>query len=293
MKFAAIDIGTNATRLLIGEVDLSSPKGFIRKHSYVRIPLRLGVEVFDTGFISDQKLIEFKKSMQAFKLIAEIFEVKQLRICATSAMREAKNAEKVKKYIEEEVGISMEIISGQEEAELIFSTFSLINKDEENSFIVIDVGGGSTEISVFENGKRVEAKSFKIGTLRVLKNKVPKNCRKEIKTWIANNISETNNYKVFATGGNINKAQKLIDGDSVKPVSLKKLKALHKELEVLNVDERMNKYKLKPDRADTIVPALDIYIYIAKLLKIKKVAIPKIGLSDGMIYSMFLENSKN
>ncbi|MFA5573568.1 MAG: exopolyphosphatase [Brumimicrobium sp.] len=293
MKFAAIDIGTNATRLLIGEVDLNSPNGLIRKHLYLRIPLRLGIEVFDTGYISDKKLVHFTKAMEAFKLISETYEVKDFRVCATSAMREAKNADAVKKHIEKEVGIEMEIISGEEEAKIILSTFALLSEDDNANYVVIDVGGGSTEISVFEQGKRVNFASFNIGTLRLLKKKVAKNCRAELKEWIKENIDNNQKYKVYATGGNINKSQKILNGDSLKPSSLKKIKGLYKDLEPLSVKQRINKYNLRQDRADTIVPALEIYIYISKLLKAKKMFIPKIGLSDGMIYNMYLNYSEN
>ncbi|WP_107039733.1 Ppx/GppA phosphatase family protein [Brumimicrobium mesophilum] len=292
MKFGAIDIGTNATRLLIGEVDFNFTDGLVHKHSYIRIPLRLGVEVFDSGYISESKIIEFKKSMQAFKLVAEVFDVKDLRVCATSAMREAKNALEVKNYIDKEVGLNMEIISGHQEADIIFSTFSLLNKEENASYIVIDVGGGSTEISVFEKGEKINSESFNIGTVRMLKEKVSKQCWLDIKKWLNDNIDVSGEHKVFATGGNINKAHKLLKGQFMKPTSIKKIRKLRNELRKLSLNERINKFNLKPDRADTIVPALDIYLFIIKILKTKSITVPKVGLADGMIYTMYL-NSLN
>lgn len=293
MKFAAIDIGTNATRLLIGEVDFNFTDGLIHKHSYIRIPLRLGVEVFDSGFISDKKLIEFKKSMQAFKLVAEVFDVKDLRVCATSAMREASNALEVKKHIDKEVGLNMEIITGHQEADIIFSTFSLLNKEENASYIVIDVGGGSTEISVFEKGEKINSESFNIGTVRMFKEKVSKDIWLDIKNWMNENIDVSGDHQVFATGGNINKAHKLLKGQFMKPISVKRIRKLRNDLEKLSFEKRITKFNLKPDRADTIVPALDIYLFIIKILKTKSIIVPKVGLADGMIYNMYLDNTNN
>ena len=171
-KFAAIDIGTNAARLLIGEVEEEDDQHFVNKISYTRIPLRLGLEVFEKGKISNKKAGEFVKSIQAFKLISEVFDVKELRACATSAMREAENGKEIKKLIKKETGVDIEIIGGAEEAELILSTFFLLDSNIKNPFVVIDVGGGSTEISIFKKGEKVAAKSFSIGPIRLMKDKV-------------------------------------------------------------------------------------------------------------------------
>ena len=292
MKFAAIDIGTNATRLLIGEVDFEDPTAFIKKEAYIRVPLRLGEEVFESGFISKEKAVDFSKSMRAFKLIAEIFQVKDLRVCATSAMREAINAPEIKEYVEETTGLNMEIISGMEEAELIFSTFSLLQLDKQTSYIVIDVGGGSTEISVFENGERVASKSFRIGTLRLLKNKVSKDGWTEIQQWLIENVDITSKaHQIFATGGNINKTHKLLGGGFMEPISLRKLESLRDELNALDLSDRMSQFQLKADRADVIVPALDIYLFVLKVLGAQEIIVPKIGLVDGMIYNMYLKHT--
>lgn len=293
MKFAAIDIGTNAARLLIGEVENSGDQAFIKKHSYTRIPLRLGSEVFENGVISRAKAIDFMKSIHAFKLIAEIFDVKDMRICATSAMREARNKHEIKDFVEQHTGISIEIISGQEEANIIFSTFSILNIDENTAYIVVDVGGGSTEVSVFEKGERVAAKSFKIGTLRMLKKKTSKNIWKEMHSWLSEHVDLNSVHQIFATGGNINKAHKILGGKLMEPISIDRLQTLHDDLEPLSVLDRMNNYQLKPDRADVLVPALDIYLFILKKLKCEEIIVPKIGLSDGMIYDMYLKHTKN
>lgn len=292
MKFAAIDIGTNAARLLIGEVDSEAEHSYVKKLSYTRIPLRLGEEVFEDGMISKSKAIDFAKSMEAFRLIADIFKVKELRACATSAMREAKNAIEVKDYIEQETGIEIEVISGNEEAKLIFSTFFLLDIDKDVPFIVVDVGGGSTEVSVFENGRRVAAKSFKIGTLRLLKEKTNKNIWKQIRNWLSNHVDISTVHSIYATGGNINKAHKMLGATYMEPISLDELKDLRDDLNTLNLRERITRYQLKPDRADVIVPALDIYLYILNELSCNEIIVPKIGLSDGMIYNMHLKHTK-
>lgn len=288
MKFGAIDIGTNAARLLVGEVEIEDGHSFVKKLSYTRVPLRLGEEVFEDGKISKKKAEDFVKTIKAFKLISEIFDVKKLRAVATSAMREADNAEKIIDKIKDETGVEIEVISGDEEAELIFGTFFLLDFDKTKPFIVIDVGGGSTEVSVFESGERIASKSFEIGTLRLLKEKVNKNIWTDIHDWIALHVDLLSPHQIFGTGGNINKVHKILGAGHMESVSLKALKKLNTELSALSLAQRVDLYQLKPDRADVIVPALNIYIYILEELKSKKITVPKIGLSDGMIYKMHL-----
>ncbi|MCH2223685.1 MAG: exopolyphosphatase [Crocinitomicaceae bacterium] len=290
MRFAAIDIGTNAARLLVGEVTEFEGASFVKKVSYTRIPLRLGETVFGEGQITEKKRIEFAKSMKAFKLISEIFEVKQLRACATSAMREASNGELVRQQIAEETGVNIEIISGDEEAKLIFSTFFLLNIDKSVPFIVVDVGGGSTEVSVFEDGKRVGAKSFKVGTIRLLKKKTDPGIWKQIRNWLSEHVDLSELHQIYATGGNINKAHKILGGSYMKPLSVSALSDFRDQLSSLSLESRINMYQLKPDRADVLIPALDIYLYILKELDCSEIIVPKIGLSDGMIYSMYLDH---
>ncbi len=290
MKFAAIDIGTNAARLLIGEVSTEENITSIQKVSYSRIPLRLGEEVFEDGIISEKKLGNFIKGIRAFGLISEIFDVKSLRICATSAMREASNAEEVKNRILKETGYEIEIISGDEEAELIFGTFFLLDFDKLIPFIVVDVGGGSTEVSVFAKGERVASRSFSVGTLRLLKGKTDANIWSEIHNWLGTHVDLSAVHQIFATGGNINKAHKMLGAQHMDALSLNQLKELRDELEPLSIRQRIHRYQLKPDRADVLVPALDIYIYILKELDCHEIRVPKIGLSDGMIYKMYLDH---
>jgi len=284
-KYAAIDIGSNAARLLIGEIASDDGHPFVKKISYTRIPLRLGEEVFDSGKISAEKEMEFCKTIQAFKLISEIFQVNKLRACATSAMRDAENGKAVLAAIKEETGIAIEIISGDEEARLIFGTFALLDIASEKSYLVIDVGGGSTEINVFEHGERVAAKSFDVGTVRMLKGKVGKKEWQSIKDWIAENV-EANAHTVYATGGNINKIHKILGVKEKAAVKLEDMEQLYQDLEPLTINQRMDQFQLKPDRADVIVPALEIFRFCMRELDCKELFVPKIGLSDGMVYDM-------
>lgn len=293
MKFGAIDIGTNAARLLVGEVEHEGGHSFVKKISYTRVPLRLGEEVFEDGKISKKKTEDFVKTIQAFKLISEIFDVKQLRAVATSAMREATNSKKIIEKILEESGVEIEVISGDVEAELIFSTFLLLDFDKTLPFLVIDVGGGSTEVSVFESGERIASKSFEIGTIRLLKGKVKNDVWSNIHEWIAEHVDLNSSHKIFGTGGNINKVHKILGVGQMESVSLEKMKDLRDKLGSLTLIQREDEYQLKPDRADVILPALDIYIYILDELKSSQLIVPKIGLSDGMIYQMYLDSTKN
>lgn len=291
MRFGAIDIGTNAARLLIGEVVKEGDHSFVKKINYTRIPLRLGLEVFENGMISPGKAHEFIQAMQAFSLIAKMFAVQDIRACATSAMREAVNGKTIAEEIFKVTQIPVEIISGEEEARLIFGTFFLLDFDKSQPFMVIDVGGGSTEINVFENGERIAASSFQVGTIRLLKGKVNPKIWKDIKAWIAVNVDLQTDHRIFVTGGNINKIHKMI-GKHPDEIKVVKLVELRRKLEKLTVPEREDIYQLKPDRADVIVPACLIFEFIFKQIKAKKVFAPKIGLSDGMIYDMYLRHQK-
>lgn len=291
MKFGAIDIGTNAARLLVGEVYTDNDFTLISKISYSRLPLRLGEDVFETGVLSEKKIDSFVKSIKAFALIADIFDVKELRACATSAMREALNGREVQALIEKETGINIEIISGDEEAELIFGTFFTLDFDKSIPFIVIDVGGGSTEVSVFEKGERVASKSFDVGTLRLLKGKTSDFIWTDIHDWLSLHVDVQSVHQIFATGGNINKTHKLLGAEHMEPIQIEEIQKLRDDLDALTLTQRINKYQLRPDRADVLVPALDIYLFIMKELSCNEMIVPKIGLSDGMIYQMYINHS--
>lgn len=284
-KYAAIDIGSNAARLLIGEISLEEGHPYLKKISYTRLPLRLGEDVFAGGKLTEKKTEDFIKTIKAFRLISEIFQVEALRACATSAMRDAGNGDEVLQAIRHQTGVEIEIISGDEEARLIFGTFELLQIGKGKSFIVIDVGGGSTEINVFEKGKRVAAKSFDIGTVRMLKGRVDRKEFTQMKKWMEANVDQ-DEHLIFATGGNINKIHKLLGLKDEDPVKLSAMKKLYKELQPLTLEARMDQFHLKPDRADVIIPALEIFTFCLKQTGVKSVFVPKIGLSDGMIYDL-------
>ncbi len=291
MKYAAIDIGTNAARLLVGEVMSKDQSFFIKKISYTRIPLRLGEDVFESGKVSKNKIDDFLKTMKAFKLISEIFDVQEIRAVSTSAMREATNANKIIDSIKEETGIKLEIISGDEEASLIFSNFFTMELDLSVPFVVIDVGGGSTELSVFENGEKIASKSFNVGTLRILKGKSDASVWENIHDWILKYVDLSSEHQIFGTGGNINKAHKMLGYSYDEPIGLVEMKELRDKLARLTIDERINQFQMKPDRADVIVPALDIFSYILNEIGANSLMVPKVGLADGMIYEMYHRNN--
>jgi exopolyphosphatase/guanosine-5'-triphosphate,3'-diphosphate pyrophosphatase len=293
MKYAAIDIGTNAARLLVGEVMSKDQSFFIKKISYTRIPLRLGEDVFESGKVSKNKIDDFLKTMKAFKLISEIFDVQEVRAVSTSAMREATNANKIIDSIKQETGIKLEIISGDEEASLIFSNFFAMELDLSVPFVVIDVGGGSTELSVFENGEKIASKSFNVGTLRILKGKSDESVWENIHDWILKYVDLSSEHRIFGTGGNINKAHKMLGYSFEEPIGLVEMKELRDKLARLTIDERIDQFHMKPDRADVIVPALDIFSYILNEIGANSLMVPKVGLADGMIYEMYHRNNNN
>ena len=291
MKFSAIDIGTNAARLLVGEVVEESSKSFVKKISYTRIPLRLGDDVFSMGEVGAKKKSDLLKTMQAFRIISDIFEVKRLRAVATSAMREAENGSRIVQEIKTNLEIDVQIISGSKEAELILGTFMLLGLDQGKPFAVVDVGGGSTEVNIFKGGEKLASKSFKVGTIRLLKEKIKKEIWSDITNWIDSSIDSNADYLVFGTGGNINKAHKLLGLSSEDAIGLQEMSDLYEVMRVLTPEERMKRFQLRPDRADVIVPALDIYIRILNNFRASSIFVPRIGLSDGMIYQMFLEEN--
>ena len=285
--YGAIDIGTNAARLLIGEVISDGNQSFMRKVSYTRIPLRLGYDVFENNRISESKTADFIKTMHAFKLLADVYKVRELRACATSAMREAENGLDLKKQILEQTGLNIEIIDGEEEAQLIFDVFKLLNIKKDLAYIVIDVGGGSCEITLFDNGLKVAEHSFQVGTIRLLKEKASAEIWQEIEAWIKEKINPRYTYRIFGTGGNINKCHKMLGKQVNEAISYRELNDLYGELKHMPMNKRIFRYQLKEDRADVIVPALKIYRHIMKAMKAKEIHVPKIGLSDGIIYGLY------
>jgi exopolyphosphatase/guanosine-5'-triphosphate,3'-diphosphate pyrophosphatase len=292
-KLAGIDIGSNAIRLLIMNV-ITEKKGKtpgFRKSALVRVPIRLGKDAFIKRKISEKNIVRIIKAMNAFKLLMEVHGVQNYRACATSAMREAVNGNDVVKAIYDNSTIKIDIIDGQKEAAIIFSTdLSTVIKSEK-SYLYVDVGGGSTELTVFSNGKIINSKSLKIGTVRLLNNKMEsKDIWESMKVWIRTNTSDLKDISLIGSGGNINKIFKLSGKPIDKPLSLIYLKAHYKFLKQMTYEQRILELGLNPDRADVILPATKIYLSAMKWGNAKKIYVPKIGLADGIVKSLYFNN---
>jgi len=287
MRFAAIDIGSNAVRLLIADVIEKEDDLSIKKLSLTRVPLRLGASVFDTGKISGAKARKLAKTMKAFRYLIDVYSVKNFRACATSAMREASNSADVKEKVKNYSGIDIEIINGQTEANLIFSTFKTQKLDPETDYLYIDVGGGSTEITLLKEGKRVRARSFKIGTVRMLKENDKKSDWNEMESWVKEVTEGEHNLVAIGTGGNINRLFKMSGHKYGELFTYEELKELHKKVKNMSFDERVSQLRLRPDRADVIVPAGAIYRKVLKTAEIREMSVPKIGLSDGIALYLY------
>ena len=292
-KIAAIDIGSNAVRMLICYVISSEDEHVFQKNSYLRLPLRLGEDAFKNGVISNQKITLLTNAILSFKYIMKVHGVKDYQIYATSALRESKNSKEVISIIKKKTGLNIELISGLKEAKIVSKGNSLEQIDFNKIFIYVDVGGGSTELSILRKGADKISKSFKIGTVRLLNNLVDDSILMEIKHWLKSNIDIDDKIKLFATGGNINKIQSMTGSKSGKPISYLSIKDLSNILTEFNYQERVVKFDLNPDRADVIIPALKIFISTMEFVKANKIFVPKVGLVDGMINEIFYENSSS
>ena len=290
MRLAAIDIGSNAARLLITDV-IPGPQGvgeFI-KTVLVRVPLRLGFDVFDKGEISSAKVEKIIKTIKAYKLLLDVYEVKHLKACATSAMRDAVNANDIIKKVKAETGIEIEIISGDQEASFIYENHIAENMTTDESYLYVDVGGGSTELTFFSDGKMIFKKSFNIGTIRLLKNQVEEVTWDEMKEFIIGTTKGYHHVTAIGSGGNINKVFSISKRKEGKPLTLDLLRDYYKEFSNLSMPQRISLYKLREDRADVIVPALLIYINIMRWAAAEEIVVPKIGLADGLIHTLYEE----
>ncbi|MDI3321541.1 exopolyphosphatase [Pinibacter soli] len=290
MKLSAIDIGSNAARLLITEVvKTAEGKPQFNKLNLVRVPLRLGFDVFDQAKISKDREDMFIKTMRAYRDLMDVYDVKYYRACATSAMRDATNSQQIIQKVKKETGIEIHIISGSEEASLIYENHIAENMDKQNSYLYIDVGGGSTELTFFSNNQLVFKESFNIGTIRLLKNQVEEAHWANMKNFIKEKTKGIPNVVAIGSGGNINKVFSLSKRKDGKPLTLELLKDYHKELSSFSVPERMRLYNLREDRADVIVPALAIYINVMRWANTEVIYVPKIGLADGLVQSLYAE----
>lgn len=293
MRLAAIDIGSNAARLLITDVlILDSGKPEFIKLNLVRVPLRLGFDVFETGEISREKTSMVLQTIKAYKHLITAYGVKHIKACATSAMRDASNAEEIIRKVKLETGIEIEIITGDKEASLIYENHIAENMSKEDSYLYIDVGGGSTELTFFSEGKLMFKNSFNIGTIRILKNMVTEQAWDKMKETIKTETKNFRHVTAIGSGGNINKVFSLSKRKEGKPLSLDTLRDYHKELGNFTVEERMSIYKLREDRADVLVPALLIYINVMRWADCTDIYVPKIGLADGLIHNLYEELMK-
>jgi exopolyphosphatase/guanosine-5'-triphosphate,3'-diphosphate pyrophosphatase len=287
---AAIDIGSNAARLLItdatpyqnGAVDYT-------KLTLLRVPLRLGVDVFSKGAIGDDKVTQLIDTLRVYKLMMKIYKVEAYRACATSAMRDAANGDELLRRAKEETDLDIRIISGQEEANVIYETHIAENLAHNKSYLYIDVGGGSTELTLFANNTIVFKESFNIGTIRLLQSKVSDGTWDAMKTFIKSSLKNYSPVEAIGTGGNINKVFSLSKRKEGKPLSLELLRDYHKELSATTVEERMHQYQFRADRADVIVPALQIYITVMRWADAAEIFVPKIGLADGLVKMLYRE----
>jgi len=290
LRLAAIDIGSNAARLLISDV-ISGPlvKPEFLKIALVRVPLRLGFDVFERGEISPQKSDNVIKTIQSYKLLLDVYGVKHLKACATSAMRDARNGKEIIQKVKEETGIDIHIITGQEEASVIYENHFAEGLNVEESYLYIDVGGGSTECTFFSDGKLVFKESFNIGTIRLLKNQVSEAAWDEMKEFIKTKTKGFHHVSAIGTGGNINKIFSISKRKEGKPLPLDLLRDYYKEFSNLSLSQRMSLYKFREDRADVIVPALLIYINVMRWADAEEIFVPKIGLADGLIQTLYAE----
>jgi exopolyphosphatase/guanosine-5'-triphosphate,3'-diphosphate pyrophosphatase len=292
VRYAAIDIGSNAVRLLIA--DLTDNEGVIsfKKNTLIRVPLRLGDNAFLDQHISDKKAEELIKTMAAFKNLMDVYKVTDYMACATSALREANNGQELVKQIKDVTDLNLEIVEGQREAHIIYSSHIEQTLDRKKNYLYIDVGGGSTELSVFSDGIMLASKSFDLGTIRILDNQDKDESWEDLKEWIK---VETRNFKALSgigTGGNINKLFKLSEEKDDMPLSYVKLKMLFGYLNSFSLKDRINILGLNQDRADVIIPACEIFLSIMKWASIKLIYVPKVGMVDGIIQVLIEKNFK-
>jgi exopolyphosphatase/guanosine-5'-triphosphate,3'-diphosphate pyrophosphatase len=258
-----------------------------KKAELIRMPIRLGEDVFRFGVISDEKKIALAQTMRAFKLLMEVFGALDYRACATAAMREATNKSEVLKYIRRESGIDVEVIDGKLEAQIIYSNHIAEHLDHRQSYLYIDVGGGSTELTLFTEGRIAASQSFNIGTIRLLHDQVSKETWSGLKSWIREKTSGHHPLTAIGSGGNINKLFKMADKKENKPLLFTKLQETYYFLKEFSVEDRITILGLNPDRADVIVPATKIFMTIMKTAGIEKIIVPQIGLSDGIVHLLY------
>lgn len=290
MNFAAIDIGTNAARLLIKNID-NNPLGEtkFRKVLFIRYPLRLGMDVYSIGKVGRERATMMMRMIKGFKQMMNMYDVVDYRACATSAMRDAKNGKDIIRKIEKKTGVKIEIIEGKEEAGILYENHISKLPDKEGTFVYVDVGGGSTEVTLIHQGQMVGSMSYNIGTIRLLHRAVKEGIVDGLKSDMEGMFANYGPINIIGSGGNINKLYRLAEGTDKKELKLpvESLKKLHRDLQPLSIVERMDRFSLKPDRADVIVPAAEIFLIIAECIHADYIYVPTIGLADGIIGELY------
>jgi len=290
LRYAAIDIGSNAVRMLIADIIENNGSVSFKKNTLIRVPLRLGDDAFLDQFISEKKVTDLIKTMQAFRNLMDVYKVSDYRAYATSAMREAKNGEEVAKKVREEVNIDLKIVHGQKEAKVIYASHAESNIDKTKNYLYVDVGGGSTELSLFSAGDLIASRSFNIGTIRILDNQDKDETWDEMRDFIREHTRQFKVLSGIGTGGNINKLYKLAEEKEGAPLTFTKLKSLYNYLNSFSLKDRINVLGLNQDRADVIIPACDIYLAVMKWAGIKAIYVPSVGMVDGIIQRLIDKN---
>ncbi|GHE47802.1 Ppx/GppA phosphatase family protein [Sphingobacterium griseoflavum] len=289
MRYGAIDIGSNAVRLLIAEVNQESNPIQFKKEALIRVPLRLGDDAFIHQHISKPKFENMVKTMQAFRNLMDVYRVQDYMACATSAMRDADNGAQIVEACRK-IGVDIQIIDGSREAAIIYNSNLQEKMDKSKVYLYIDVGGGSTEISLFANAKLIASRSFNLGTIRVLDNQDDPETWEEMKRWVREHTKIYKNIYGIGTGGNINKLSRIANEKMDKPMSYAKLKAIYQYLSSYSLKDRIHVLGLKQDRADVIIPAAEIFLTIMKVGHLKNIVAPRVGLVDGIIQTLIDSN---
>lgn len=292
-KLAAIDIGSNAVRLLFTNVVVNNGKTEYKKSALIRMPVRLGEDAFTSHVISDRNVERLVRLMMAYKHLMLVNEVEAYRACATSAMREAHNGEEIVKKVLEETGIEIEIIDGKEEAKIIYSNQITDSVDTTKPYLYMDVGGGSTELSLFIDKKVKRSRSFDIGTIRLLNKQVPREKWNILEAWVNEIRTEFGSVDIIGSGGNINKINKMINRKDQVVIKPSQLKALFKKISQLSYEQRIAELGLNLDRADVIIPAGELFLSVSGWIGAKNIIVPTIGVSDGIIKKLYKEIKKN
>jgi exopolyphosphatase / guanosine-5'-triphosphate,3'-diphosphate pyrophosphatase len=289
MKLAAVDIGSNAIRFQVSSVLDKGPRVIFKKMEYIRFPLRLGHDVFNENSISEPSAEKFKKLMRVFKMLIELYEVQDYMACATSAMRESKNGAEIVRQVEEEIGLTINVIDGQQEAEFINQ--AIVTYLADSTYLHIDVGGGSTELNIYVHGKKIKTQSFRVGSVRILEHHDLPIVWEEMEKWVKKNVKrEFGKVTAVGTGGNISKIFDLAQLRPHRLMSTKKIREIKEMIERHSFEDRIYKLQMNPDRADVIVPASDIYLKVMEWAQAKYIQVPEVGLKDGIMLHLFRKN---